>query len=122
MRAVAEQVVERQREFLRLGPRFLHPLTRAEVAATLGLHESTVSRAVSGKLALLPSGRVMPLAAFFDVSLGPRETLRQAIDAEPRPLSDGELARLLASRGHPVARRTVAKYRAQLGIPAHSAR
>ncbi len=117
LRAVAEHVVEAQREFLAKGPEYLVPLTRAEVAGELGLHESTVSRAVSGRHALLPTRTVVPLAQFVSPSLGPRAALRQLIRSESRPLSDGELAALLAARGFPVARRTVAKYRSQLAIP-----
>ena len=119
---VAECLVERQEAFLRGGPGQLLPLTRAELAADVGLHESTVSRAVSGKHARLPSGRVMPLSGFFDASLAPRELLRRLVATEARPLSDAALARMLTANGHPVARRTVAKYRAQLGIPTRGGR
>jgi RNA polymerase sigma-54 factor len=122
LRLVVEYLVQRQEAFLRRGPRYLEPLTRAEVAAAIGLHESTVSRAVAGKYAALPSGGVVPISRFFDGSLAFRELLRRLIAAETRPLSDAELARALAARGHTVARRTVAKYRALLGIPACSAR
>jgi RNA polymerase sigma-54 factor len=117
LRAVAEHVVEVQREFLAKGPVYLVPLTRADVAGELGLHESTVSRAVSGRHALLPTRKVVPLAQFVSPSAGPRELLRQLIRSESSPLSDGELAAELAVRGFPVARRTVAKYRGQLAIP-----
>jgi len=117
LRLVTEYLVDRQQAFLRGGPLELEPLTRAEVAAAVGLHESTVGRAVAGKYAGLPSGRVAPLSGFFDGSLAVRELLRLVIAGESRPLSDAELARALAARGYPVARRTVAKYRALLGIP-----
>ncbi len=115
-RAVAECVVEKQKEFLRRGPASLVPLTRAEVAAALGLHESTVSRATAGKHVLLPSGRVVPFAAFFDAARPAREALVRVVASEPRPLSDGELADELRRRGFRLARRTVAKYRCELGI------
>ena len=118
MQAVAEQVAACQRRFLRDGPAFLEPLTRAEVAAALGLHESTVCRAVADRYAQLPSGRTVPMARFFGRAPGLPEALAQAVAAEPRPLSDAELARVLGRRGFPVARRTVAKYRQRLGIPA----
>ena len=122
LQVVSECVVERQEGFLRGGPAQLEPLTRAEVASEVGLHESTVSRAVAGKHAQLTSGRVMPLSGFFDGSLAVRELLRRLIAAEGRPRSDAALAKALAAEGHPVARRTVAKYRAQLAIPAYSGR
>jgi RNA polymerase sigma-54 factor len=122
IRAVAQHLVERQRGFVERGPRALEPLTRRQVADELGLHESTVSRAVGNRHALLPSRRVVALGDFFDDAAGPRDVLEKAVASESRPLSDGELARLLAEAGFGVSRRTVAKYRAQLGIPAHARR
>ncbi len=117
---VAREVVGRQRAFIVDGEGTLLRLTRSEVAAAIGVHESTVSRTVAGKHVRLPSGRVVPLARFFETSQGPAEILRRVIASEPRPLSDRELAEALAKRGHRVARRTVAKYRAGLGLlPAH---
>ncbi|MFB6837722.1 hypothetical protein [Streptomyces sp. NPDC056361] len=113
---IAAYVVEAQRPFLDHGPAALSPLCRREVAAALGLHESTVSRAVAGRVALLPCRRAMPLAGFFGTATGVHTALRDLVARESRPLSDGELARLLAERGYPVARRTVAKYRTGLGI------
>jgi RNA polymerase sigma-54 factor len=118
MQAVAEHVAARQRQFLRDGPAALEPLTRAEVAAALELHESTVCRAVADRYAQLPSGRTVPMARFFGRAPGLPEALAQAVAAERRPMSDAELARVLGRRGYPVARRTVAKYRHRLGIPA----
>jgi RNA polymerase sigma-54 factor len=120
--AITEHVAARQREFLRKGAAFAEPMTRVEVAQALGMHESTVSRAVAGKYAQIPSGRVIPMADFFEAALGLREALKQVIAAETRPLSDAELAQALAQRGHRIARRTVAKHRGELGIPAHPMR
>jgi RNA polymerase sigma-54 factor len=122
VRAVAEHVVERQHGFVVHGPRALRALTRAEVAEALGFHESTVSRAVAGRHAMLPSRRVVPLAAFFDAAAAPRDALAQVVAKERRPLTDTELAAELTRAGFPVARRTVAKYRDQLGIPAQALR
>lgn len=116
LRQVGACLVERQRGFIRHGPPSMIGLTRAEVARALGLSESTVSRAVAGKFALLPTGRVLPLADFFDCSLQVRTELATIITSEERPLSDSELAGLLRRRGYDVARRTVAKYRDRLGI------
>ncbi|MCX5394793.1 hypothetical protein [Streptomyces sp. NBC_00094] len=113
---VAEYVVDTQRPFLDQGPAQLRPLCRREVAEALGLHESTVSRAVAGRVALLPCRRTMPLAGFFAPATGVRTVLRDLVEHESLPLSDAELAGLLAERGFPVARRTVAKYRTGLGI------
>lgn len=118
LRRVAACTVQRQRAFVREGPAALLPLTRAEVAATLGLSQSTVSRATAGKYAMLPSHRIVPMAAFYSASGGLAEELRRLVDAEEHPRSDAELAALLSARGYPVARRTVTKYRIKLGIAA----
>jgi RNA polymerase sigma-54 factor len=116
MRRVAAYVMARQAEFLRHGPRFAVPLTRAEVAEALDLHESTISRATAGKYVLLPNRQVVPFSAFFKAALSVQDVLKELIDDETHPLTDTELAELLAERGYDIARRTVAKYRNQLGI------
>jgi RNA polymerase sigma-54 factor len=109
-----------QREFIVVGDARLKPVTRAAIAKELGVHESTVSRAVAAKSVQLPSGKIIPLAQFFDRSLHIRTELKTIVKNEPRPLSDTKLARLLAKKGYRVARRTVAKYRTMEGIlPAH---
>jgi RNA polymerase sigma-54 factor len=116
MGRVAEVVVTRQHEFVRRGASHLVPLTRAQVADALGVHESTVSRAVAGRNVLLPSGRIIPFARFFDRSSAPQDALIGLLAAEDHPKSDAELADDLAGLGFVLARRTVAKYRDQLGI------
>jgi RNA polymerase sigma-54 factor len=109
-----------QRHFIVNGDAHLKPVTRASIADELGVHESTISRAVSGKSVQLPSGKIVPLAQFFDRSLHIRTALKSIIKEEPKPLSDTKLARILAKQGYRVARRTVAKYRTMEGIlPAH---
>ena len=109
-----------QRKFILQGDKYLKPLTRASLAKTLDLHESTISRAVSDKSIQLPNGKISPLSRFFDRSLHIRTVLKQLVEEEETPLSDTELADLLAEMGHTVARRTVAKYRSMEGIlPAH---
>jgi RNA polymerase sigma-54 factor len=115
---VSALIAERQAAFLRDGDTGAVRLTRADVAAALGVHESTVSRATSGKYARLPSGRSVPFAAFFDGATGVRAALAAIVEAAPAPLSDAELGRRLADVGYVVARRTVAKYRGHLGIAA----
>jgi RNA polymerase sigma-54 factor len=90
--------------------------SRASLAHELEVHESTISRAVSNKAVQMPNGRIVPLSSFFDRSLNVRTLLREIITKEPRPLSDSELAEMLAENGYHVARRTVAKYRAMEGI------
>jgi RNA polymerase sigma-54 factor len=122
MRCVVEHTVREQRAFVVDGPAALLPLTRAQVAAAIGVHESTVSRAVAGRSALLPCGRVIELKAFFCASLSAQDALRDLVARETHPLSDGELQAALVARGHQVARRTVAKYRSLLGIPSSAQR
>ncbi len=115
-----EQLAVLQREFILHGEAFLLPITRASLAKALDVHESTISRAVSAKAVQLPNGHIVPLAMFFDRSLHIRTALKKIIEQEHQPLSDTELGELLAGMGYPVARRTVAKYRAMEGIlPAH---
>lgn len=122
MARVTRYVVERQKDFLMYGPRHLKPLTRAEVAAALGIHESTVSRATANKYVMLPERQVIPFDHFFQRALSLQDLLKEIIAHEPRPLTDAELVEKLAARGHKVARRTVAKYRARQHIPPSSFR
>jgi RNA polymerase sigma-54 factor len=119
---VAGYAVDRQRAFLAHGPAALRPLTRAEVAAALDLHESTVSRTVADKYALLPDGTVVPLARFFGVGGGVDEELRRLLASADGPISDRRLAERLREAGYPIARRTVAKRRARLGLAAAALR
>ena len=113
MQRVSDALIELQRDFLLYGQSALKPLTRADVAKRVQLHESTVSRATDGKFVLLPTGRAIPFDDFFDSSLPVKKELRELIAAENprRPFSDEQLARLLVKRGFPIARRTIAKYR-----------
>jgi RNA polymerase sigma-54 factor len=109
-------IVDLQREFLNKGVRYLKPLTRARVAGELDMHESTVSRATAAKYVMLPSGEVIPFSNFFVANLSVKDVIKDLVDHEEEPLTDQDLAQLLSNRGIPVARRTVAKYREQLGI------
>jgi RNA polymerase sigma-54 factor len=122
IRRVVEYAANRQAGFVRHGCRLLQPLTRVQVARALGIHESTVSRATAGKFAMLPSGRLVPVAHFFQASLGLQEALRDVIRGEGRPMSDRELSLRLRMLGYRVARRTVAKYRLRLGLPMQALR
>ena len=115
-----QRLVVIQREFILYGDASLKPITRAELAEELEVHESTMSRAVSDKAVQLPSRRIVPLSMFFDRSLHIRTALKQIINQESHTLSDSQIAVLLSGMGFPVARRTVAKYRSIEGIlPAH---
>lgn len=117
LQRIGEAIVVRQEPYLLHGVRHLLPMTRAEIAVELGVHESTVSRATADKTALLPNGTLLPMSEFFVAARGVQDVLRELIVNEARPLSDEELARLLAEHGYPIARRTVAKYRDLMKIP-----
>ncbi len=126
---VINVVLDAQRDYFDYGPQALKPLPMTQVAEQLGVHVATVSRAVSGKHLMTPRG-VVPLRSFFtggmqtddgeDLSYDAvKAALKEVIDAEDKkkPLSDDALVKELKSRGIEIARRTVAKYRSQLGIP-----
>ena len=128
----AQVIVERQREFFHSGPETMRPLRMGEVAQELGLHESTVSRAVREKYLQCPQG-LYPLSWFFTRSAGAgegvsgtaaRKLVLRLIDGEDKgkPLSDQQLSERMAREGCPISRRTVAKYREELGIPSASGR
>lgn len=125
---VIRLVLAHQRDFFDQGPQALKPLPMTQIADQLGIHVATVSRAVNGKWIQTPRG-VLPLRKFFSAGTersdgqdmsweAVRETLREIIDAEDKakPLGDDKLAKALEERGIKIARRTVAKYRDQLGI------
>ncbi len=122
LRLVTAAVAERQQSFLRDGPRSHVPLTRADVADDVNVHPSTVSRAVAGKYVELPTREVIPFHRLFDRATTVRCELRTIIDAEDVPLSDNDLADRLRNAGYDVARRTVSKYREDMGIPARALR
>lgn len=126
---VTELIVSEQFEFLKNGVEFLRPMTMKLIADKLGLNESTVSRAVSGKYVRTPQG-TFEFKYFFSggfqsddgssvSSRSIRELIRELVDDEdPRsPLSDSKLTELLTGKGIDIRRRTVAKYREELGIP-----
>jgi RNA polymerase sigma-54 factor len=116
LRRLTECLVELQGDFVREGVHALRPLTRAMVAAHLGVHESTISRAVAGKHLMLPNRRVVPYGVFFKASLSVKEAIRALIVGESAALTDKEIAERLRADGYRVARRTIAKYRAELRI------
>ncbi|MCB1230194.1 MAG: RNA polymerase factor sigma-54 [Verrucomicrobiae bacterium] len=129
---IAKQIVERQRDFLEKGPAHLHPMTMAQIAEVVGVHETTVSRAVSGKYIATPHG-VFEMKYFFTTgyqtesgeslsNTSVKKALRELVDDEDpkKPLSDQALVAELKKQGINIARRTVAKYRDELNIlPSH---
>jgi RNA polymerase sigma-54 factor len=129
---IAREIVNRQREFLEKGVAFLKPLTMVQVAEVVGVHETTVSRAVSGKYMETPQG-VFEMKYFFTSGIqttagvgisntSVKDMLSEMIKKEDpgKPLSDEEIVKLLEAKGIKIARRTVAKYRSELNIlPSH---
>ncbi|OIO75376.1 MAG: RNA polymerase sigma-54 factor [Zetaproteobacteria bacterium CG1_02_53_45] len=131
---VAICLAQRQRTFLEYGVLGLKPLTLQDVAEEVGLHESTISRVTNGKYADTPIGMI-ELRRFFSAGLPTRgggtisvyrvqQRVKALIDSEPpgRPISDQAIADRLQAEGIEIARRTVAKYREQLGLPPSSQR
>jgi RNA polymerase sigma-54 factor len=131
---VAQAIVERQRNFFSHGEVAMRPLVLREIADTLGLHESTISRVTTQKYMLTPHG-VFELKFFFGShvateaggeasSTAIRALIKQLIGAEDskNPFSDSKIADMLGEQGMVVARRTVAKYREALKIPPVSLR
>lgn len=132
LRRVLEEIVEVQQGFLENGPSAFQPLTLKDIALKTGFHESTVSRVTSSKYVQTPRG-VFELKYFFSSglktdsgedasSLAVKESIKELLDDEDslHPLSDQQIAEGLAAKGIKIARRTVAKYREELGLlPAH---
>lgn len=131
---VARAIVAHQQDFLERGEEGMRPLVLREIADTLELHESTVSRATTGKYMHTPRG-VIEFRYFFSSqvagsdgesvsSTAIRARIRKLISEEnpQKPLSDSALTRMLVSEGIEVARRTVAKYRESMGFPSSNDR
>ena len=91
------------------------PLTRAQAAQRLGVHESTISRAVAHRGAALVNGRIVALSTMFGSKQDAYAAVAELCSTRPRP-PDREVVRVLAERGITLSRRTVAKYRLALGL------
>jgi RNA polymerase sigma-54 factor len=126
---VCERIVERQRDFLDKGVEYLKPMMLKDISEDIGMHLSTVSRVVNGKYAHTPQG-VIELRRFFTEGMVNDEgeevstriiklKIKKMIEAEDarNPLTDDEIAKILAKEGQKLSRRTVAKYRDQMKIP-----
>jgi len=125
---IAKEIVKRQHDFMDKGVAFLKPLTMVQVAEVVGVHETTVSRAVSGKYMQTPQG-IFEMKYFFTAGIqtatgdGVSNTSVKDMIAEifkgedtTKPLSDQEVVKMLKEKGIVIARRTVAKYRTELNI------
>lgn len=125
---IAKEIVHRQREFMEKGVAFLKPLTMVQIAQVVGVHETTVSRAVSGKYMQTPQG-IFEMKYFFTAGIqtangdgmsntSVKDMIAEIFKSEDsgKPLSDQEVVKMLQSKGIVIARRTVAKYRTELNI------
>jgi RNA polymerase sigma-54 factor len=125
---IAKEIVSRQRDFMEKGVAFLKPLTMVQIAQVVGVHETTVSRAVSGKYMQTPQG-IFEMKYFFTAGIqtangdglsntSVKDMIAEIFKAEDagKPLSDQEVVRILKEKGIVIARRTVAKYRTELNI------
>jgi len=125
---IAQEIVKRQREFMEKGLAHLKPMTMAQIAGVVGVHETTVSRAVSGKYMQTPQG-IFEMRFFFTAGLhtaagadvsnaSVKDMIAEIFKSEnpARPLPDQEVVSMLAAKGITIARRTVAKYRDELHI------
>ncbi len=125
---IAREIIRHQGDFLEHGPAHLRPLNMAQVAGTIGVHETTVSRAVNGKYMATPQG-LFELKYFFTTgyhtqageelsNTSVKNALAALVKDEPadKPYSDQEIVEKLNDQGIPIARRTVAKYRKELNI------
>lgn len=125
---IAHEIVARQRDFLEAGPSALRPMTMVQIADAVGVHETTVSRAISGKYMATPHG-VFEIKYFFTPgyqtasgeamsNTSVKGAIAELVSGEDakNPLSDKEIVEILSKRGIPIARRTVAKYRNELNI------
>jgi RNA polymerase sigma-54 factor len=127
---VTEQIIKIQKSFLDKGIHYLKPLTLKDIADRIGVHESTVSRVTSNKYVQTPRG-LYPLKFFFSSGLSGmrgemhsvlsiKTHLKKLIEEEDvtSPLSDQKLTEILKKKGIKISRRTVSKYREEMGIPA----
>ena len=128
IRKIGIEIVVRQREFMDKGVAFLKPLTMVQVAEVVGVHETTVSRAVSGKYMQTPQG-VFEMKYFFTSGISTasgegmsnrsvKDMIADIFKGEDpnKPLSDQEVVQMLTDKGIAIARRTIAKYRSELNI------
>jgi RNA polymerase sigma-54 factor len=126
---VARTIVDRQRAFFDHGPEAMKPLVLHDIAESVSMHESTISRVTTNKYMLTPRG-IFELKYFFSSHVATadggacsataiRSMIKKLIEGEPsnRPISDSKIAEILGGQGIHVARRTVAKYRESISIP-----
>jgi RNA polymerase sigma-54 factor len=127
---IVSEIIKHQKSFLEQGVEQLRPLMRQDIADKIGMHVATVSRAVKDKYIQTPSG-IIPLANFFSGGIATQDggeaessksvklKIKKLIEKEDKknPLSDQEIADILAKEGLDISRRTVTKYRIADGVP-----
>ena len=132
---ISAEIIKKQQKFLEQGLDYLKPLSLKDIADSVGMHESTVSRVTTGLLLNTPRGS-LPLKSLFSVTIDKtegnegasaaavRNMIRKILDQEKpgKPLSDENIAKQISANGIKLARRTVAKYREMLNIPSSSER
>lgn len=131
---IAQEIIKVQQEFFEKGEKYIKPMKMKDIAEILDFHESTISRGVNGKYMLTPFG-LYEFKYFFSSSIETaddnsassisiKKIIKDTIKCEnkKKPLSDDQIAKLLNSKGVNIARRTVAKYREELGILSSSKR
>ena len=129
LKRLVELIIEQQHDFFLHGRQHLKPATLKQAADVIGVHASTVSRAIAGKYLETDQG-IFPFSYFFKAGAGDKsrtsikQRIRAMVDAEDKqnPLSDDEICTRLKQESIDISRRTVAKYRAELGIPGCSDR
>nr|WP_291567792.1 RNA polymerase factor sigma-54 [Clostridium sp. UBA2485] len=131
---VIEKIIELQYDFFEFGKEYLKPMTLKQIAESLNMHESTISRAIKDKYIALHIGKVIKIKDLFTNSLNTmnddistnniKKKIKEIIDGEnkKKPFSDSTICNMLNNEGIMISRRTIAKYREQLGIFSSSQR
>lgn len=125
---IAKEILETQQEFFKYGEKYIKPMKMKDIAKNLNFHESTISRGVNGKYMLTPFG-IYEFKYFFSStfdnnfdgatsSISIKKIIQEVINSEDKkkPLSDDEIVKILNDKGINIARRTISKYRNELGI------
>lgn len=132
---VLEDILKKQNEYFERGESFLKPMTLKEVAAELSIHESTVSRAIKDKFVLIDRGTIK-IKDMFSLGISDNNTgedinltkiknqIKQIINGEnkEKPISDQTICNMINEKGFNISRRTIAKYREEMGIKSSSKR
>jgi len=121
---ITEEIIKQQEGFLRKGPLYLKKLTRKQIAETIGVHPSTVSRALAVRFCWLPDNSIVSFNVFFNPATCYIEMIKQILkdEAPGKVFSDEEIRDIMAEQGHDLSRRVITKYRKKGKIPASGRR